>query len=256
MHHEIFSTLNTILSKSEITRGVAIVSLQNGVGKTALSHFLALGSSIDDMEMNSFKTNVIHTDNSDLLQIQHRPYLYCDGRTDEAFGEAVQTISRYGGLYVIDCEADHFEFNKSLINYVDLFIIPILYDVDSVRAGMEAYDQLAAAGAKTIRLVANMADTNPKIEYEKAVQYFSKTIHVKNKYLYMGKISSSSEIAGLGYNDNERFINPSEETMRQAQGFYGFIDIYINGARRENSPLERLHKAYSFDKYSKYDIPS
>ncbi len=78
-------------------RGVLIVSTKGGVGKTSISHLLALGAA-----WKNVPAHLMHTDKRTPIQVNGRPYLCYDARNPETLAHLMGSAVSKNGLCIID----------------------------------------------------------------------------------------------------------------------------------------------------------
>ena len=205
-------------------KGVLIASTKGGVGKTALSHALALGASFKDVP-----AHMMHTDNRKPLDVNGRPYMYYDARELETLTRIIGAAMNADGLCIIDSGGNRPDFDKWLADTVDIAIIPVTPDPEAVDLALEHMELLESHGAKNIRFILNMVSSN---RFEKTAdfeKYFSRLPVDK----IIGQIPKVSAVKNLRCSDNEPFKTQPTKVNNLARGLYSTVKETLEEMEQE-----------------------
>ncbi len=132
-------------------KGVALTATRGGVGKSSLGHALALGAA-----WNHVPAYFMHTDNRPPIEVHGRPYAYYDARDPKTLVTLIDAAMNSDGLTIIDSGGNRPDFDKWIAESVDLVLIPVTPDPDSVSEGLAHLARLETAGAKNVRFIINI----------------------------------------------------------------------------------------------------
>jgi cellulose biosynthesis protein BcsQ len=180
-------------------RGVAIVSTKGGVGKTSLSHLIALGAA-----WRSVPAYVMHTDERAPISVRGRPYMYYDARDPETLSRLIGAAINQDGLCIIDSGGNRPEFDKWIARSVDLALIPVTPDPEAVNMSLEHMARLEGYGADNVRFILNMVSSNRNERLRDHTEYFSRLPEDK----VIGRVSRVSAVKRLREADVDVFPTP------------------------------------------------
>jgi len=138
-------------------RGVAIITSKGGVGKTTLCHLLAVGAVWRNVPAYMF-----HTDNREPMKTEQRPYAYIDGRDANTLETVINSLLDSDGVIVVDGGGNRPEIDLWLAKHMDLVLIPVMADTESVNLAIETMERLEGQGIDNARYILNMVSTNEK----------------------------------------------------------------------------------------------
>lgn len=205
-------------------RGVLIVSTKGGVGKTSLCHLLALGAA-----WKNVPAYVMHTDNRDPLQVDGRPYMYYDCREPETLTRLMGAAVNNDGLCIIDSGGNREEFDKWLVDSVDLVLIPITADQEAVDLGLKHMELLQEAGATNVRFLLNAVSGNEKARTRDFAKYYSR---LSEKQI-IGQVRHVTAVKQLREPDDTPFKTPPSHVNNLARNFY----FTVKGALETLEPI-------------------
>lgn len=208
--------------------GILITSPKGGVGKTTLSHLLALGAA-----WMRVKAYVMHTDNRPPLKTNSRPYYYHDARESKKLEMLMSSALKTNGLFIIDSGGNRPTFDKFLVPNVDLTIIPVTPDPEAIDMAIDHMKALETYGATNIRFILNMVSSNPFEQQRDFKQYFSKLPKEK----IMGELAKVAATKRLKEPDNEPFSTPPTNVNSLAKNLY-FVVEEIFDEKKEAELIE------------------
>ncbi len=195
-------------------KGVAILSPKGGVGKTSLGHLLALGSAWRNIPAYFF-----HTDMREPMTVKDRPYGYLDVRNDVDLENVVGKLEDKEGLIIIDGGGNRSDFDEWISEYVDLVIIPITANTESVEQGQLLMQHLNNKGIDHVRFLINMESTNPMSKKFDNDHYFSKI----DPNLIMGGIKRVEAVKQLQIPDEESFQTPPSHVNNLSRTMFDIV---------------------------------
>lgn len=210
-------------------KGVAIVGKKGGVGKTALSHALALGAA-----WLGVPAYLMHTDDREPMIVRGRPYMYYDARKPEALETLISAALNQDGLCVIDSGGNRPEFDTWIADSVDLVLLPVTPDPEAVKEGLEHLKRLEDKGAANVRLIVNMypSGKNEQLYVEK---YFNKLPIEK----IIGRIGNVRAIRTLSEDDDAKFATPSSKVNNLTRSLYRQVRDALESEDLRSSDMKR-----------------
>lgn len=212
-------------------KGVLIASTKGGVGKTALSHALALGASLKGVP-----AHMMHTDNRKPLSVDGRPYMYYDARELDTLTRIIGAAMNADGLCVIDSGGNRPDFDKWLADTVDIAIIPVTPDPEAVDLALEHMELLEGHGARNVRFILNMVSSNRFEKVADFEEYYSRLPVDK----IMGQIPKVAAIKKLRCSDKEPFKTQSTKVNNLARGLYSTVIAAIEEMDKEEQTAEAV----------------
>lgn len=209
-------------------KGVAIACTKGGVGKTTLSHLLALGAA-----WRGVPAYLMHTDERDPISVMGRPYLYYDARSPETLATLMGAAINEDGLCVIDSGGNRADFDMWIADSVDLVLIPVTPDPEAITMATEHMERLRGAGATNVRFIMNMVSSNRFEKISDVKDYFSKL----DTSLVIGEVGRVAAVKKLRLADTTTFQTPSTPVNNLARQFYRLVSNELVKADTRN--LER-----------------
>lgn len=195
-------------------KGVAIVSAKGGVGKTALSHLLALGAA-----WKNVPSYLMHTDEREPQIVQGRPYMYYDARNPETLSHLMGAAINQDGLCIIDSGGNRPDFDKWISTSVDLVIVPVPPDPEAIKVGLKHFERLSSYGTKNVYFLLNIVSSNKNEKECDFRKYFSK---VPQEYV-LGQVPKVAAIKALRDDDEEPFQTPPTNVNKVARDFFSLV---------------------------------
>lgn len=192
-------------------RGVLISGRKGGIGKTTLSHSLAIGAA-----WVGIRAYVMHTDERPPLKVNGRPYSYYDARGLKILAKLMKAALNKDGLFIIDSGGNRPDFDKFVVRGVDLAIIPVTPDPEAVAMAIEHMKALESYGATNVRFILNMVSSNKFEQKRDFSEYFGKLPREK----IMGSIPKVAATKRLREPDNEPFSTPPTIVNTLAKNLY------------------------------------
>ena len=150
-------------------RGVAIITNKGGVGKTTLCHLLAIGAVWRNVPAYMF-----HTDNREPMATEKRPYAYIDGRDPDKLSTVISSLLDSDGVIVVDGGGNRPEIDTWLAEHMDLVLIPVMADTESVNLAIETMERLEGQGMTNARYILNMVSPNEKARLYDFEHFFNR----------------------------------------------------------------------------------
>ncbi len=200
-------------------KGVAVISPKGGVGKTCLSHALALGS-----VLKGTPAHMMHTDNRPPIKVLARPYMYYDARNPSALETLVSSALNQDGLCVIDSGGNRPEIDQWIAPSVDLVVMPINPDEEAVDETLRYMEVLKGYGADNIALLLNMVSGNKNERLYDFQQYFSRLPQDQ----IIGNVAKVAAIKRLKQNDHEAFKTPPTNVNSLSRKLYFTVMDALN----------------------------
>lgn len=150
-------------------RGVAIITSKGGVGKTTLCHLLAVGAVWRNVPAYMF-----HTDNREPMETEQRPYAYIDGRDASTLETVINSLLNSDGVIIVDGGGNRPEIDMWLAKHMDLVLIPVMADTESVNLAIETMGRLEGQGINNARYILNMVSTNEKARLYDFENFFNR----------------------------------------------------------------------------------
>lgn len=195
-------------------KGVAIISPKGGVGKTSLSHLLALGAAWRGMP-----AYVFHTDERDPLIVNERPYEYIDARDSDRLETVIDALVQSKGISVIDGGGNRPHFDQWISEYMDLVLIPVTPDTEAITLGMRLMDELQRAGVSHARYLLSMTSSNAKALQFDQTHFYSRL----PQNLIAGSIPRVESVRRLGMPDHEPFPTPPTPVNNASRKLYRIV---------------------------------
>ena len=210
-------------------KGIAIVSTKGGVGKTSLSHLLALGAA-----WKNSPAYLMHTDEREPIRVQGRPYMYYDARDPETLSRLIGAAINQDGLCVIDSGGNRPEFDKWIASAVDMVVIPVTPDPEAVEMALEHMERLEGYGAENVRFILNMVSSNRPEQLRDNSQYFS--LLPKDKII--GEVSKVSAVKRLREADKGNFETPPTNVNNLSRRLFVTIKSALKDIEEKKEHLE------------------
>ncbi len=143
-------------------KSVAILSKKGGVGKTTLSHLLAIGGVWNNKQMA-----LLHTDDREPIACD-RPYAYFDCRKDKTLQETANRIVSSGqdGLMIIDSGGNRTKTDAWIAKSVNLVLMPLTLSAEDVKETLLHAKELKDAGAEVQYLINQMPAASSLSAYD------------------------------------------------------------------------------------------
>ena len=203
-------------------KGIAIVGTKGGVGKTSLAHLLALGSA-----WKGKPAYLMHTDDREPIAVNGRPYMYYDARKPETLATLMGAAINNDGMCIIDSGGNRPQFDKWIAECVDLVLMPVIPDPESIAMAIEHMHLLESYGAKNIQFILNMVSSNKREHERDEREYFSKIPSDK----IIGKIKKVSAVKRLRESDNEPFKTPPTNVNNLSRALYFTVKPILDGEK-------------------------
>lgn len=200
-------------------KGVAIVQEKGGVGKTTLCHLLALGAA-----WNNVPAYLIHTDNRKPVTVDRRPYGYYDARNPSRLVELVDSMIDEEGLCIIDGGGNRPDFDRWIAGCVNLVIIPITPDIESVNIGLVHREKLLRYRAGNVKFLLNCVSNNYWERTRDEREYFRDI--PDNRIL--GRLGKVAAVKRLRENDDGPFATPPTPVNKLARQFFKLVNSELN----------------------------
>lgn len=149
-------------------KGVAIITSKGGVGKTTLCHLLAVGA-----VWRNTPAYMFHTDNREPMETEKRPYAYIDGRDAGTLETVINSLLNSDGVIVVDGGGNRPDVDLWLARHMDLVLIPVMADTESVNLAIETMQRLEREGITNARYILNMVSTNEKARQFDFTHFFN-----------------------------------------------------------------------------------
>lgn len=133
---------------------VGVLASKGGVGKTTISHLLALG-----FYKKSYDVALCVTDPArevEIFESSTRPYSIFDTRTQKQFTDTIifaEEIQSSNLAVIFDGAGNKTEYYEAIVQNTDLIVVPFSSGYIDIMKAADDIKLLRAAGAKTIRLV-------------------------------------------------------------------------------------------------------
>jgi len=210
-------------------KGVAIVGTKGGVGKTSLSHLLALGAA-----WKGTPAYLMHTDNREPIAVNGRPYMFYDARKPETLTTLIDAAINNDGLCIIDSGGNRPEFDKWIAGSVDLVLMPVIPDPEAVVLALEHMARLEGYGAKNVRLLLNQVSSNRQERERDFREYYSELPQDK----IIGKVKKVAAVKRLREADKVKFPTPPSNVNNLSRSLY----FLVKGVLDELEALEQPEK--------------
>jgi cellulose biosynthesis protein BcsQ len=210
-------------------KGLAIVSTKGGVGKTSISHLIALGAA-----WRNTPAYLMHTDEREPIRVQGRPYMYYDARDPETLSRLICAAVNQDGLCIIDSGGNRPEFDQWIASAVDIVLIPVTPDPEAVDMALEHMARLETYGAENVRFLLNMVSSNRNERLRDHSEYFSRL--PKDKII--GQVSKVSAVKRLRENDKANFETPPTNVNNLSRRLFVTIKNALESVENEEEQLE------------------
>lgn len=204
--------------------GVAIVQKRGGVGKTTLCHLLAHGAALYKKQ-----AHLMHTDDREPINVNGRHYNYYDARQPDDLSTLVRNIINNDGICIIDSGGNRPEFDKWISTYVDLVLIPVSPDSESVNLALEKMDILKAEGAKNVKYILNQVSSYKNEKARDKREYFD---YIPQE-LILGKLGKVSASKTLRDPDKKKFITPPTHVNNLSRKMYRIVRSELDRIKHE-----------------------
>lgn len=197
-------------------KGIAVVSPKGGVGKSTLCHLLAIGSA-----WRNVPSYLFHTDDRKPMKVEGRPYAYIDGRSLERLSTVIDSLMNNDGICIIDGGGNRPEFDKWISEFVDLVLIPVTADSESIELGIQTMDRLEKDGIKHARYIMNMTSSNRNARLYDFEHFFSNLDSSK----IVGEVKRVDAVKRLRISDNEKtFETPPTNVNNLSRSLQKIVD--------------------------------
>lgn len=196
-------------------KGILITCPKGGVGKTTLSHLMALGAA-----WMGKAAYFMHTDKRSPLKVLGRPYLYYDARELKQLTKLMGSALNKDGFCIIDSGGNRADFDKWLAPSVDLIIIPVTPDPEAVEMAIEHMQALNSYGATNVHFILNMVSSNKFERVRDFSEYFNRLPGNK----IMASLSKVAATKRLREPDNEPFITPPTNVNSLSKNLYFAVE--------------------------------
>lgn len=209
-------------------KGVAIISSKGGVGKTTLCHLLAVGAAWHHMP-----SYLMHTDDRKPMTVNGRPYAYLDARDPETLSRIMGSLVNDDGLCVIDGGGNREEFDRWIAEAVDLVLVPVVADTESVELALETMQKMEGQGIAHARYLINMASPNKNSRLFDFKNFYSKLEEDK----VAGQIKRVEAVKRLGLSDEqEKFSTPPTNVNALSRTMYRLVSDVLSLLPEEGKP--------------------
>lgn len=205
-------------------KGVLIVSTKGGVGKTSLSHLLAIGAA-----WKNTPAYLMHTDNRDPIAVQGRPYMYYDARDPETLTRLMEAAINQDGLCIIDSGGNRPDFDKWIASSVDLVLIPVTPDPEAVEMALEHMATLEKYEIDNVFFILNMVSSNKNECIRDNAEYFSRLPESK----IIGKVGRVAAVKRLRESDTTPFKTPPTNVNNLSKNLFFTIKKALNNQEKE-----------------------
>lgn len=198
-------------------RGVAIITSKGGVGKTTLCHLLAIGAVWRNVPAYMF-----HTDNREPMKTEQRPYAYIDGRDPETLSTVISSLLNSDGVIVVDGGGNRPEIDSWLAEHMDLVLIPVMADTESVNLAIETMKRLEGEGITNARYILNMVSTNEKARLYDFENFFNRLDSEK----IAGQVKRMDAVKRLSMPDSSEkpFQTPPSNVNNLSRSLWHIVD--------------------------------
>ncbi len=213
-------------------KGVAIITNKGGVGKTTLCHLLAVGAIWRNVPAYLF-----HTDNREPMTVEGRPYAYIDGRDPNTLETMIGGLLNNDGVCVVDGGGNRPKVDLWLAMNMDLVLIPVMADTESVNLAMETMARIEGKGIKNARYILNMVSTNEKGRLFDYTHFFNRLEVDK----IAGAIKRMDAVKRLSMPDTEKpFPTPPSNVNNLARTMWRIVDNALDKMAEEETEFLEL----------------
>jgi cellulose biosynthesis protein BcsQ len=206
-------------------KGIAIISKKGGVGKTSLCHLLALGSA-----WNNIPSYLFHTDDRKPMEIDGRPYAYIDGRDLNRLSTVAESLMTSDGLCIIDGGGNRPEFDKWISEFVDIVLIPVTADTESIDLGIETMESLKEEGIDHAYYLMNMTSSHQNARLFDFNNFYSKLDEKK----IIGGVKRVDAVKRLRISDTEPFETPPTNVNNLSRALYNIVNDKMLDNKKAN----------------------
>lgn len=197
--------------------GIAVLSPKGGVGKTTLSHLLALGAS----GWRNTPAYILHTDDRKPMKVEGRPYAYIDARSPERLATLMESLNESEGYCIIDGGGNRPKVDMWIAESVDIVLIPVTADEEAVELAMTSMERLEKKGVNHARYLLNSVSTNDKKRNYDLDTYFSKL----EMNLVAGEIKQVAAVDRLRRSDTANpFPTPPTNVNNLSRSIHRIVD--------------------------------
>ena len=202
-------------------RGVAIITNKGGVGKTTLSHLLAVGA-----VWRGVPAYMFHTDNREPMTTEQRPYAYIDGRDAATLETVIGSLLNSDGVIIVDGGGNRPEIDLWLAEHMDLVLIPVMADTESVSLAIETMQRIENRGIKNARYILNMVSTNEKSRAFDFDNFFSRL----DKSKIAGQVKRMDAVKRLSMPDStaKPFQTPPSNVNNLSRSLWRIVDATLD----------------------------
>lgn len=209
-------------------QGIAIVSTKGGVGKTTLSHLLALGAAWREKP-----AYLMHTDDREPIKVNGRPYAYYDARDPQTLSTLIGAIVNDDGFCIIDSGGNRSDFDKWISSSVDLVLIPVTPDPEAVEMAIEHMARLEGYGAKNVYYLLNTVSSNHHEKARDNSEYFSKLD--ANKII--GEVGRVAAVKRLRESDKQQFLTPPTNVNNLSRKVFRLVEAQLSAMTQEERKI-------------------
>ena len=197
---------------------IAFCSQKGGVGKTTLSHLLALGSA-----WKNKPAYVLHTDDVPPMEISGRPYGFYDGREPNELSVLLRTGVNNDGFRITDAGGSRTAFDIWIAKSMDIMIIPVTPDPEAVDVALMQQPILLDAGANRVMFLLNEVSSNQHERLRDHEQYFSRLPEQD----IIGSINRVAAVKRLREKDIDKFPTPPTRVNNLSRQLYRLIEATL-----------------------------
>lgn len=214
---------------------VGITGKKGGIGKTTLAHCLAYGS----VWANN-PGYLLHTDDRRVIEHDDRPYFIGDCRTDESLAKHMKAFDGNKGITVIDGGGNRSRFDLWLANYVDLLIIPVTANEESVELANDFMKTLLSKDFDNARFLINKYPTNAKRREVCEREYFQ---HL-DQSLVLGRLKNCEAVDRMTRGDTDGpFTTPATNVNNTCRTLYRTVQDFLT-TQEENEAAAAVKKDF------------
>lgn len=207
-------------------KGVALVGKKGGIGKTSLSHLLAIGAA-----WKGVPCYFMHTDDREPINVNGRPYAYYDARKPDVLEILINNSLNNDGLFILDSGGNRPEFDAWIARSMDLVLIPVAPDPEDVKEALVHMEELEGYGAENVRFVVNKYPSN-RHERLYVTRYLAQLPQEK----IIAALPEMKAVRVLREDDNPSFETPPSKVNNLARSFYFRINHALEEIEQGREP--------------------